>query len=94
MNRLENVRVLMLMVAAVAGNTLFAQTPPKTVALDQTYLLSGSADGSAIKTNVVERSAVNRERFVDIAGVRLWVDNAESLARIRARIAEPSAARR
>lgn len=47
-----------------------------------------------VSVEVVDRSKINRDLFVDIVGLRLWVDNAESLSRIRARIATPSAALR
>ncbi len=66
-------------------------TPPSK---ENTYLLSCAADGTAIEINVVERGAVKQNVSVDVAGLRLWVDNAESQRRIRARIADPAAASR
>jgi formylglycine-generating enzyme required for sulfatase activity len=43
---------------------------------------------------VVERPTINKDIFVDMIGLRLWVDSAESANRIRALVATPAAALR
>src|SRR3990172_8809888 len=94
MNRLEIALTIVLAVVVTAAAPLIAETPQPTVAAEQTYLLSCSGNDAAIKLKVVERSEVNQSRYVDLVGLRLWVDNAESQRRIPTRIADPAAARR
>ncbi len=57
-----------------------------------TYLLSQTAADAPVEIAVVPRDQINDKLFMDVAGVRLWVRDAESLARIRSRIADPAAA--
>lgn len=58
------------------------------------YLLSHSGEEKPVTISVVERSAVNPDLYVDVAGLRLWAADAESQRRIRAQIADPAAAER
>lgn len=68
-----------------------AQAEKKPAGKDQTYFLSAAPDG-AVQVNVVPSKEVKPGLYVDLAGLRLWVDNADSLKRIRAKIADPAAA--
>lgn len=63
---------------------------------DQTYLarITPSPNGPQITIDVVERSKINQDLFVDVAGVRLYVDSAESWQRLRNKVSDPVAARR
>lgn len=45
-------------------------------------------NGPQISVEVVDRGEVNKDRFVDTTGLRLWVDNTDSLKLIRAQIAD------
>jgi formylglycine-generating enzyme required for sulfatase activity len=51
-----------------------------------------SPDGSQVVVDAVDRTKVNEKQFVDMIGLRLWVDNADSLQRLRAFVSTPGAA--
>ena len=81
--------ILIAGLAGVPGWIAASSAPQPSAAApsdENTYWLSCAADGAAIEINVVERGKVNQDLYVDRAGLRLWVDNAESLRRIRARL--------
>lgn len=50
------------------------------------------SDDLQVSVEVVERSKINKGLFVDLAGLRLWCDRAESVRRLRASLANPAAA--
>jgi len=62
---------------------------------EQALQLSASAGGEP-KIVIADRprSEINDKLFVDIAGLRLWVDNAASLGKLRSWLASPAFARR
>lgn len=72
-----------------------AEPHPSATTSDRTYVgrVTASPNGPQITIDVVDRSKINRDLYVDAAGVRLWVDSAESRQRIRTMIANPSTAR-
>jgi len=70
------------------NGTVVPQAPKQPAGKDQTYLLSAAPDG-AVKVSVVPRNEVKPGLFIDLAGLRLWVDNDDSLKRIRVRITDP-----
>jgi len=49
-------------------------------------------NGVAIEVDVTLKSDVHRDLFVDMFGLRLWCDSAESAKRIRSSIADPGTA--
>jgi formylglycine-generating enzyme required for sulfatase activity len=51
-----------------------------------------SPNGAQVQIDVVDRSKINKELYVDMIGLRLWIESAESRRRILARIATPAAA--
>ncbi|MBM3892569.1 MAG: formylglycine-generating enzyme family protein, partial [Verrucomicrobia bacterium] len=78
--------------AAVAAQV----EPPahQSAASGQTFLLSCPKGDGTIGISAVDRAQVKPNLFVDLAGLRLWVDKAESLQRLRTRVADPAAAYR
>jgi formylglycine-generating enzyme required for sulfatase activity len=56
---------------------------------DQTLILR-TATGEQIEA--IDRQKINKDLFVDLAGMRLWTDSAETAKQIRTRIAAPAAA--
>jgi hypothetical protein len=76
-------------------STGYCQPPnEKSIAGEQTYLLSCGGQNASIEISVAARSRIRTSLLVDVVGLRLWVDNAESLGHIRAQIANPAAAYR
>lgn len=63
-------------------------TPQK----QKTYLLSCPANDASMDLQIIDRAEVKKDHFVDVAGLRLWVTNGDSLQRIRRKIADPAAA--
>ena len=51
-----------------------------------------SPNGPQISVEVVERSKINSSLYLDMAGLRLWIDTAESRQRVRNVVANPAAA--
>jgi formylglycine-generating enzyme required for sulfatase activity len=49
-------------------------------------------NGTQVAVDAVARSALNEELYVDIAGLRLWADGAESRKLLQSRIASPAGA--
>ncbi|MBI5757451.1 MAG: SUMF1/EgtB/PvdO family nonheme iron enzyme, partial [Planctomycetales bacterium] len=96
--RLQRVAKAALLLAGVliTSNGSSRAEPPKsaTEPTKQTYLLSCVSGDAPIGLMIVDRADFKQELAVDIAGVRLWVDNAESLQRIRNRVSNAAAARR
>ncbi len=64
---------------SVAGQTLLLRVAP-------------SPNGPQIQVDVVDRLKLNKSLFVDMAGLRLWTDTAESRQRVRNLVANPSSA--
>lgn len=60
----------------------------------RTYLLTCPAGDARVDIQAVDRAQVEKQLFVDVAGVRLWVADPDTLGRIRARIADPATAYR
>ncbi|MEO2018286.1 MAG: SUMF1/EgtB/PvdO family nonheme iron enzyme [Fuerstiella sp.] len=62
---------------------------------NRTYLahVTPGPDGPQITINAAERSSVNQDLFVDVAGVRLYADSADTRKRLRYHISNPAAAR-
>ena len=87
---------LLLACFLMASSSVVRAEPPKkeTEPTKQTYLLSCPSGDAAIEIKIANRADIKQELLVDIAGVRLWVDNAESLQRIRNRVSNAAAARR
>ncbi|MBI3463153.1 MAG: SUMF1/EgtB/PvdO family nonheme iron enzyme [Planctomycetes bacterium] len=94
MNRLALCVVAALGVAVACWPRAANAEQPSTgpAAEEKTYLLSCAANNAPIDIPVVDRAQVKESLLVDIAGLRLWVDNEESLQRIRARVADPAQA--
>ena len=53
-----------------------------------------SPSGPQVQIDVVDRSKINKDLFVDMMGLRLWTNSAEAAKRLRALIATPAAALR
>ena len=79
--------------AVVLGLTACGSSFALADASTSTCSLTQPADNAPVQIAVVERGETSTKLFVDIAGVRLWVRDAESLVRIRSRISNPVAAR-
>ena len=96
--RLRTVAKTAMLLAGVliTSNGSVRAEPPKsaTEPTKQTYLLSCPSGEAAIELKIVDRAEIKQELAVDIAGVRLWVDNAASLQRIRNRVSNAASARR
>ena len=96
--RLRTVAKTTLLLAGVlitSDGSARAESPKSaTEPTKQTYLLSCPSGDAAIAIKIVDRANIKQELSVDIAGLRLWVDNAESLHRIHNRISNAAAARR
>lgn len=60
----------------------------------KTYLVSCTANDSPIEIRIVDRAETTKSLPLDVAGVRLWVDNTESMNWLRMRTANPEVARR
>ncbi len=96
MRRYQTFLVGTLMFSGLAGGLPAepSQAQEKSKAgADQTYQLSLGPDG-AVQVNIVARKEVKPGLYVDLAGLRLWVDNAAALPRIRVRLADPGLASR
>lgn len=96
--RLRTIAKTTLLLAGVlmpSNGSVRAESPKSaTEPTKQTYLLSCPSGDAAIELKSVDRVDIKQELAVDIAGVQLWVDNAESLQRIRNRVSNAAAARR
>ena len=88
-------RRLVLIIATVVMPSSLAlsanESEPET---HQTLLLRAtpSPSGPQIEVDVVDRSKTDASLFLDMAGLRLWIDTAESRQRVRNLVANPSAA--
>ena len=51
-------------------------------------------NGPQVQVDVVDRSKINKDLYVDVVGLRLWADNAESHKLLRSQVANPIAAQR
>ncbi|NQV28465.1 MAG: SUMF1/EgtB/PvdO family nonheme iron enzyme [Rhodopirellula sp.] len=62
---------------------------------DKTYLgrVTAGPNGPQITIDVVNRSEINADLYVDTTGLRLWVESADSRRRIQTMIADPAVAR-
>ncbi len=86
MKRFRTTVVAVLMASSQLANAIAAELPSKTL------LLSATSGANETLVDVVDRSKINRELHVDMIGLRLWIDTAESVKRLRAHIATPAAA--
>lgn len=72
-----------------------AENPEKTGDANKKALLvrsTPSPDGSQVAVDVVGRSKINNDLFVDMAGLRLWVEDGNVRRRLRAIVAKPGGA--
>lgn len=86
----------MLVIMLVAFQLVSATEPEASATLsDRTYLarVTAGPNGPLITIDVVDRSKINPDLYVDVAGVRIWVESAESRQRIRTMVANPAVAR-
>ena len=84
----------LLSALAPSAGTAVAQTESAAAGPDKTYLLSLPDGAQAVQVTVVPRAKINRDLSVDMIGLRLWMDSAQSVRRIWALIAAPAAALR
>ena len=83
-------------ILSIPSHAAYAVGPPAAGPAGKAILVRATSgpNGPQVEIDVVDRSKINKDLFVDIIGLRLWVDGVESLRRIRAQIANPTAARR
>jgi len=81
-------------VAVVIVALLHASAEQSLIASDRALLLraTSSPNGPQIEVDVVDRSQLNTGIFLDMAGLRLWIDTAESQQRVRNVVANPASA--
>lgn len=53
---------------------------------------AANRDGLQVLVDAVDRSQVREQQFLDLAGLRLWVDSAESAQKLKRYIAAPASA--
>ncbi len=80
--------------AALALGLSAASSMPAAEPAKRTLQLRAPAADQKVEVVVRERSAIDEKLFVDTAGLRLWVDGADSLARIRSWLDSPAFARK
>lgn len=84
-------KLLTALVFAIASGALALSSSaaePSSEALQ----LRATTSKDGFQVEAVDRSNINQTSYVDMAGLRLWTDNAESRRQLRGRIANPSAA--
>ncbi|MDA0283689.1 MAG: SUMF1/EgtB/PvdO family nonheme iron enzyme [Planctomycetota bacterium] len=72
-----------------------AEPEVATAPSDRTYLgrVIAGPNGPQITIDVVDRSKIKSDLYVDAAGLRLWVESPESRQRIQAMVSNPAVAR-
>ena len=87
-------RLLLFVVAAAIPASLVSSAEPSGSVANQALLLRAtpSPNGPQVEVDVIDRSNINTGIYLDMAGLRLWVDTAESRQRIRNVVANPAAA--
>ena len=90
--RLRAIAILMLLATSILQVTADEHAAGLP---DRTYLthFTPGSDSPQITINAVERSHVNTGLFVDVAGVRLYVDSVDAKKRLRFHISNPATAR-
>ena len=70
------------------------EPPPATAESGKALLLLAApvANGMPVRIDAVDRSKIRRHLFVDMAGLRLWAADADSLKRLKALAAQPTGA--
>lgn len=88
--------ILLLAFFLVTIHSAAATEPrPSTATSNRTYFgrVTTSPNGPQITLDVVDRSKIKSDLYVDVAGLRLWVESVESRASIRGMIDNPATAR-
>lgn len=88
-------RRLLLIAAAVLMSASYGESADQPESVTGKALLlraTPSPNGTQVQVDVVDRSKINKSLFLDMAGLRLWIDTAESRQRIRSLVANPSSA--
>lgn len=88
-------RRLLLIAATVLMSASYGESADQPESVTGKALLlrtTRSPNGPQVQVDVVDRSKVNKSLFLDMAGLRLWIDTAESRQHIRNFVANPSLA--
>ena len=76
----------------LATTLLLAGAPASKAQPADRSLLFHATDGGQMTVAPVDRTGIDADLFVDLAGLRLWTDTAETRGRLRRRVADPAAA--
>ncbi len=94
---------IIILVALVLAYPFLLEPPPavrgqtpaqESLSRDGTYLLSFQPEQSAVVVEVGSRAKIKKSLFVDLVGLRLWVDSPEAVKRLKSQLANPAAAYR
>lgn len=87
-------RLVLIVLALVMPAPLVLSDDSSKPNADQVLLLRAAPtpNGPRVEVDVVERAQINMSLYLDMAGLRLWIETAESQQRIRNIVANRSAA--